>query len=125
MAFCVDGISIIFAGILGISPLTVCELPCVLNAHMNHHKPIYKPVVRWYVCQPVVTCSYMCVYLQCFIESAAGIREGGRTGVTAITVAGYFFLALFFTPIIASVPPYASGPALFLVRSYTPFLCTQ
>jgi AGZA family xanthine/uracil permease-like MFS transporter len=47
--------------------------------------------------------------------AAAGIREGGRTGITAIVVAFGFFISLFFTPLIASIPPYATGPALILV----------
>eukprot|EP00208_Stichococcus_sp_RCC1054_P001908 CAMPEP_0206139330 /NCGR_PEP_ID=MMETSP1473-20131121/5537_1 /ASSEMBLY_ACC=CAM_ASM_001109 /TAXON_ID=1461547 /ORGANISM="Stichococcus sp, Strain RCC1054" /LENGTH=611 /DNA_ID=CAMNT_0053533077 /DNA_START=97 /DNA_END=1932 /DNA_ORIENTATION=+ len=50
-----------------------------------------------------------------FIESASGIREGGRTGLTAITTSFLFFIALFFTPILASIPPYAVGPALITV----------
>ncbi|XP_008782630.1 adenine/guanine permease AZG1 [Phoenix dactylifera] len=50
-----------------------------------------------------------------FIESSTGIREGGRTGLTALTVAGYFFLALFFTPLLASIPAWAVGPPLVLV----------
>ncbi|XP_068640987.1 adenine/guanine permease AZG1-like [Aristolochia californica] len=50
-----------------------------------------------------------------FIESSTGIREGGRTGLTALTAAGYFFLALFFTPLLASIPPWAVGPPLILV----------
>ncbi|MQL92344.1 hypothetical protein Taro_024967 [Colocasia esculenta] len=50
-----------------------------------------------------------------FIESSTGIREGGRTGLTALTVAGYFFLAFFFTPLLASIPPWAVGPPLVLV----------
>lgn len=50
-----------------------------------------------------------------FIESSTGIREGGRTGLTALTVAGYFFLAFFFTPLLASIPPWAIGPPLILV----------
>ena len=36
----------------------------------------------------------------CFIESASGIREGGRTGLTALTVAFFFFVALFFSPLL-------------------------
>ncbi|KAK2647502.1 hypothetical protein Ddye_014991 [Dipteronia dyeriana] len=51
----------------------------------------------------------------CFIESSTGIREGGRTGLTALTVAGYFFLAFFFTPLLASIPAWAVGPPLILV----------
>ncbi|TKY65704.1 Adenine/guanine permease AZG1 [Spatholobus suberectus] len=50
-----------------------------------------------------------------FIESSTGIREGGRTGLTALTVAGYFLLAFFFTPLLASIPPWAVGPPLILV----------
>ncbi|KZV27191.1 hypothetical protein F511_28055 [Dorcoceras hygrometricum] len=50
-----------------------------------------------------------------FIESSTGIREGGRTGLTAVTVAGYFMLAFFFTPLLASIPAWAVGPPLILV----------
>lgn len=50
-----------------------------------------------------------------YIESSTGIREGGRTGLTTLTVAGYFFLAFFFTPLLASIPPWAVGPPLILV----------
>ncbi|KAL0401105.1 UNVERIFIED_CONTAM: Adenine/guanine permease AZG1 [Sesamum latifolium] len=50
-----------------------------------------------------------------FIESSTGIREGGRTGLTALTVAGYFMLAFFFTPLLASIPSWAVGPPLVLV----------
>jgi AGZA family xanthine/uracil permease-like MFS transporter len=50
-----------------------------------------------------------------YIESAAGIQEGGRTGLTALTVAVLFALSLFFAPFLAAVPPQAYGPALVLV----------
>lgn len=50
-----------------------------------------------------------------YLESSTGIREGGRTGITALTVAGYFFLAFFFTPLLASIPSWAVGPPLILV----------
>ncbi|KAE9608749.1 hypothetical protein Lal_00020198 [Lupinus albus] len=50
-----------------------------------------------------------------FIESSTGIREGGRTGITALTIAAYFFLAFFFTPLLASIPAWAVGPPLILV----------
>lgn len=52
-----------------------------------------------------------------FVESGAGIAEGGRTGITAITVAFGFFLSIFFSPIFASFPPWATGPALIIVGS--------
>ncbi|KAK3043312.1 hypothetical protein RJ639_002555 [Escallonia herrerae] len=50
-----------------------------------------------------------------YIESSAGIREGGRTGLTAVVVGIYFFLSLFFIPLLASVPPWAIGPSLVMV----------
>jgi len=50
-----------------------------------------------------------------YIESAAGIKEGGQTGFTACVIAFLFFLSLFFAPILASIPPWAYGPALIFV----------
>ncbi|KAG0253765.1 hypothetical protein DFQ27_007237 [Actinomortierella ambigua] len=52
-----------------------------------------------------------------FIESGAGITEGGRTGLTSISTAFFFFVSLFFSPIFASFPPWATGPALIIVGS--------
>jgi len=52
-----------------------------------------------------------------FIESAAGVEQGGRTGLTALTVAALFLLALFFSPLIAmlgSYPP-ITAPALVVI----------
>ena len=50
-----------------------------------------------------------------YIESAAGIEDGGRTGLTTFTTAVLFALALFFTPILTAVPKCAYGPALIIV----------
>lgn len=50
-----------------------------------------------------------------YIESAAGVEEGGRTGLTGITVAGFFLAALFFTPLILAIPAAATAPALVIV----------
>lgn len=50
-----------------------------------------------------------------YVESAAGVEEGGRTGLTAVTVAVLFFLSMFFSPLIAAVPGAATAPALILV----------
>ncbi|MBS0660009.1 MAG: NCS2 family permease [Verrucomicrobia bacterium] len=50
-----------------------------------------------------------------YIESAAGVEEGGRTGLTGLTVAVLFLLALFFTPLILAVPAVATAPALVIV----------
>ncbi|KAJ4129936.1 hypothetical protein NW768_006908 [Fusarium equiseti] len=50
-----------------------------------------------------------------FIESGAGIAEGGRTGLTAMVTGVCFIVAVFFAPIFASVPPWATGCTLILV----------
>ncbi|MCX4025666.1 NCS2 family permease [Endozoicomonas sp. SM1973] len=50
-----------------------------------------------------------------YIESAAGIEAGGRTGLTAVVVAILFLLCLFFSPLVGTVPAYATAPALFYV----------
>jgi adenine/guanine/hypoxanthine permease len=50
-----------------------------------------------------------------YIESAAGIEAGGRTGLTAFTVAVLFILALFFAPLATSIPGFATAPALVFV----------
>ncbi len=50
-----------------------------------------------------------------YIESASGVREGGRTGLTAVTVGVLFILALLLAPIIGLVPRFATAPALLFV----------
>ncbi len=50
-----------------------------------------------------------------YVESTAGIAEGGRTGLTSVTVAVLFLLALFFAPLALSIPDAATAPALIIV----------
>lgn len=50
-----------------------------------------------------------------YVESAAGVSEGGRTGLTAVTVAILFLLALFFSPFFMAIPAFATAPALITV----------
>lgn len=50
-----------------------------------------------------------------YVESAAGVEAGGRTGLTSVVVAALFGLSLFFWPVIAVIPPQATAPALVLV----------
>jgi AGZA family xanthine/uracil permease-like MFS transporter len=50
-----------------------------------------------------------------YIESAAGIQVGGRTGLTALTVAALFLVTLFFAPLATAIPSFASAPALVFV----------
>ena len=50
-----------------------------------------------------------------YVESAAGVQAGGRTGMTALTVAVLFLACLFIAPLAGVVPAYATAPALFFV----------
>ena len=50
-----------------------------------------------------------------YIESAAGIAAGGKTGLTAVTVSICFFIALLFAPLVGLVPGFATAPPLILV----------
>ncbi|KAG5296686.1 purine transporter [Histoplasma ohiense] len=52
-----------------------------------------------------------------FVESGAGIAEGGATGITAMVTGLCFFVSIFFAPIFASIPPWATGCTLVLVGS--------
>jgi xanthine/uracil/vitamin C permease (AzgA family) len=52
-----------------------------------------------------------------YIESAAGVGAGARTGMTAVFCGFFFFLSIFFAPIIASIPAWATGGSLIVVGS--------
>ena len=52
-----------------------------------------------------------------YIESGAGVQAGSRTGLTAVFCSIFFFLSIFFAPIIASIPPWATGGALIIIGS--------
>ena len=47
-----------------------------------------------------------------YIESGAGVQAGAKTGLASIICGFYFFLSIFFAPLIASIPPWATGGAL-------------
>lgn len=56
-----------------------------------------------------------CPPVTAYIESGAGISEGGGTGLTAMTTGLAFFISIFFAPIFASIPPWATGCTLVIV----------
>lgn len=56
-----------------------------------------------------------CSPVTAFIESGSGITDGGRTGLTAMTTGVCFLISIFFAPIFASIPPWATGCTLILV----------
>lgn len=58
-----------------------------------------------------------CSPVTSYIESAAGVEAGSKTGLTAVICAFYFFLSIFFAPILASIPAWATGGSLIIVGS--------
>ena len=66
-------------------------------------------------CAPMVGAVLGTSTVTSYVESAAGVKVGGRTGLTALVVAALFLGALFFAPLAATVPAYATAPALFYV----------
>ena len=53
-----------------------------------------------------------------YIESGAGIKEGGKTGLTAVVVAVLFAACLFFAPLAQSIPAFATAPALIFIATF-------
>ena len=53
-----------------------------------------------------------------YVESASGVTEGGRTGLTAATTAVLFLLASIFSPLFLTIPSFATAPALIVVGFY-------
>ena len=53
-----------------------------------------------------------------YIESGAGVKEGGKTGLTAVTVAVLFAICLFLAPLAQSIPGFATAPALVFVATF-------
>lgn len=59
--------------------------------------------------------AFGCSSVTTYIESAAGVSEGGRTGLTAVVVSLLFFLSVFFWPLVGMIPAAATAPALIIV----------
>ena len=53
-----------------------------------------------------------------YIESGAGIKEGGKTGLVAVAVGIFFLLCLFLSPLAKTIPAYATGAALVFIATY-------
>lgn len=62
-------------------------------------------IAAWTGSTPIIVC----------VETAAGVKEGGRTGLTAVFIGLYFTASLFFAPLFAAVPELATAPVLVLV----------
>ena len=63
----------------------------------------------------VVGAFFGCAPVTSYVESSAGVEAGGRTGLTAVVVGLFFLLAIFFSPLAAIVPAYATSGALIYV----------
>ena len=66
-----------------------------------------------------------CAPVTSYVESSAGVEAGGRTGLTAVVVGSLFLLAIFFSPLAAMVPAYATAGALIYVAILMPVSYTH
>jgi AGZA family xanthine/uracil permease-like MFS transporter len=62
-------------------------------------------LAAWTGSTPIIVC----------VETASGVREGGRTGLTAVVIGLYFAASLFLAPLFSSVPDMATAPVLVMV----------
>lgn len=78
--------------------------------------------IRGALCSDAVATSVGAVFgtstTTTFVESATGVAEGGRTGLTAVTTAVLFLVAIVFAPIFLAIPGFATAPALIVVGFY-------
>ena len=63
----------------------------------------------------VVGSFFGCAPVTSYVESSAGVEAGGRTGLTAVFVGAFFLIAIFFSPLAARIPAYATAGALIYV----------
>jgi len=77
------------------------------------------PKSKWAFCADAIATSFGSIFglspVTSVVESAAGVEAGSRTGLTAVVCGFYFFLSIFFAPIIANIPPWATGGCLIMV----------
>ena len=81
----------------------------------NGDLPVIGKVFLVDSCATVAGAVMGCTTLTTFIESAAGVEAGGRTGLTAVTTSICFFLAMLFAPLFLMVPTAATAPALIII----------
>merc|ERR1711957_615359 len=79
------------------------------------------PKSRWAFSVDAIATSFGSIFgcspVTSYIESAAGVEAGSKTGLTAVICAFYFFISIFFAPILANIPPWATGGSLVIVGS--------
>ena len=66
----------------------------------------------------VSSCVVAILWNATFVESASGVTEGGRTGLTSMTTGVLFLLAVVFSPLFLTIPSFATAPALIIVGFY-------
>lgn len=97
----------------------------MLSAGMMDRKGDFPHVDRAFLSDAVATATgalFGTSTVTTFAESAAGVREGGRTGLTAVVVALAFVAASFLYPLIIAIPAFATAPALIVVGM---MMCTM
>ncbi|GBB85696.1 hypothetical protein RclHR1_12180005 [Rhizophagus clarus] len=90
------------------------------GGYMNHETGDFEGSTAAFICDAIsisIGALFGISPVTAFMESSVGITEGGRTGITALVTAFCFGISIFFAPIFASIPPWATGPALIVIGS--------
>ncbi|CAB5375962.1 unnamed protein product [Rhizophagus irregularis] len=90
------------------------------GGYMNHETGDFEGSTAAFICDAIsisIGALFGISPVTAFIESSVGINEGGRTGITALVTSFCFGISIFFAPIFASIPPWATGPALIVIGS--------
>lgn len=108
MAFLFIGVIDVSGVIFGMASLAKLTEP---DGHIPGATPTFVAVAIGTIVSAATGGTPVIVY----VESAAGIKEGGRTGLTAVMISGYFLLSLFFAPVLSQIPLIATSPVAILV----------
>ena len=118
IAFIVPIFSFLFVNLFdSIGTAIACSMEAGLvdkNGKMPHIKKVLEADALTTMLSGVIGTSSTVTY----VESAAGIANGARTGLSSVFTALFFLLAMFFAPLIGIVPSYATAPALVMVGIY-------
>lgn len=118
IAFIVPIFSFLFVNLFdSIGTAIACSMEAGLvdkNGKMPHIKKVLETDAVTTMLSGVIGTSSTVTY----VESAAGIANGARTGLSSVFTALFFLLAMFFAPLIGIVPSYATAPALVMVGIY-------
>jgi xanthine/uracil/vitamin C permease (AzgA family) len=113
---CLTGIlAFLFIGVIDVSGVIFGMASLANLTDSDGHIPGATPTFVAVALSTIVSAATGGTPVIVYVESAAGIKEGGRTGLTAVFISAYFLLSLFFAPVLSEIPLIATAPVAILV----------